>query len=206
MATDIPAVDAARRLGVGEITLKAWSGKLGLGRPGDGPDWTFTERELETLALVQALRAEDRSFDTITRQIRDVRMRPQMPPSAPVATARIPWAAVVPVIGSSGERIRVAGDGPEWAARYESLMRLQHELAESYGRASRRVGELEVENRHLQQRLDEKEALLELAKQDETASQAQIRAHDAEYFRMVADLQAQLAAERAKPWWRKLWG
>src|SRR5690606_20574362 len=69
MAAPITAPEAAKRLGIGVTTIKTWAEKIGLGHKTASGVWLYSEEDLRVLEVVQALREDDRSFETIVRRI-----------------------------------------------------------------------------------------------------------------------------------------
>jgi DNA-binding transcriptional MerR regulator len=69
MAANITAPEAAKRLGIGTTTIKTWADKIGLGHKTASGVWLYSEDDLRVLEVVQTLREEDRSFDTIMRRV-----------------------------------------------------------------------------------------------------------------------------------------
>src|SRR2546427_807976 len=70
MSDTLTAPEAAKRLGVGATTLKTWAEKVGVGEKNGAGVWLFSDRDMNVLEVVQALRDGGRTFVTITRRLR----------------------------------------------------------------------------------------------------------------------------------------
>lgn len=170
--------DVSSRLEIPVSTVKHWADKLGIGDKNSSGKWLFDERDMAALELVKTLRAEDCGFDTIQRQISPSSDQQRQ---APPSDDERPLADQPPAIDLEALTSQVT-------AAIQATLKADNELAEKYAHAAHRIGTLEEQVRSFQER----EQRLLTAGDDKD--------------KLIADLRAELATEKAKPWWRKLLG
>jgi DNA-binding transcriptional MerR regulator len=177
--------DVAEQIGVSETTIKTWTDKLGLEVERDSRhNRRYTQAELDLLFTVKNLRDEGAGYQTITRVVGRAPDERQTEPDEQLTGDSRPQDAQQTMDATAlAEQIRAA---------VVAAVRSDTELAEKYARAAHRIGELEADVRHLQEKADK---LLT----DGTAEADRLRQE-------VESLRADLATEKAKPWWRKLLG
>lgn len=191
MSDTLTAPEAAKRLGVGATTLKTWAEKVGVGEKNGAGVWLFSDRDMNVLEVVQALRDEGRTFVTITRRLRedspDADLSPpdtDQPPSdtdseAPDDENVYPIEVVTPteierVTELAREFARAAHQIGRLEAEKENLMaenaRLAGELADARKLLTGSSNELDDTRRRLADEAQARAALLEQQKQKQNQS------------------------------------
>jgi DNA-binding transcriptional MerR regulator len=215
MAANITAPEAAKRLGIGITTIKTWADKIGLGHKTASGVWLYSEEDLRVLEVVQTLRDEDRSFDTIIRRIGQDGVLTTAAPSSNTDSRR-------PAISTEdAERQPTASDDIDREHQID-LLPVVRELNETVqqvnslallltnaGKENERLrGEVLMAERRLIE-AETKGAEADRLRQELDESRQRLNAErdDAALQRAVADnLRSELMAERGKSWWRKLMG
>jgi DNA-binding transcriptional MerR regulator len=175
--------DAARYLGVSKSKLATWSERTGVGQRSDGGCYLYSDDDLKALEVIRALRDEDRSFDTIVRRIRPIGA------SAPALQPVTPEMQSVDDAADAGATTSLVA---AVTAAVTAAVGADRRMGDRYAQAMQRLCDLKWEVRQLH---DERSLLLTTHRSEGDALRAEI-----------ATLQADLAAERARPWWRKLFG
>jgi DNA-binding transcriptional MerR regulator len=174
--------DAARYLGVSKSKLATWSERTGVGQRSDGGCYLYSDDDLKALEVIRALRDEDRSFDTIIRRIRPIGA--STPALQPESNETRPDDAV----DTGAPTSLVAAVTAAVTAAVGADLR----MGDKYAQAMQRLCDLQWEVRQLH---DERSLLLTTHRREGDALRAEI-----------ATLRADLSTERARPWWRKLFG
>lgn len=196
MSETMTAPEVAKRLGVGATTLKTWAEKVGVGEKNGAGVWLFSERDMQTLEIVQALRDEGRTFITITRRLR---------PNEPSTDTSPPDADQSP---PDGDR-EAPGAEESYPAELVTPTEIERvtELARDFARAAHQIGRLEAEKEHLQ--AENARLVNELGEARKLLAGGSSEVDDLR--RRVAEeaqARAALLEEQRKPrtWWGKLWG
>jgi DNA-binding transcriptional MerR regulator len=149
MTKTMSAPDLAAKLGVSITTIKTWSERVGIGRKNSSGVWVYSENDLQILETVQALRGEDKGFETITRRLQK---------EAPEAESSPPGGNFPPPAPSL-ENFR---------SMIVETLRTDNDLAEKYARAAHQIGRLEAENEGLQRQLEESRTRMALIEEPST--------------------------------------
>lgn len=183
--------EVADRLGVGATTIKTWSATLGIdGHRNAAGKRYFTPDQLRVLETVKALRDQDAGMETITRVVGQPSdtCRPadgQPSDSRPTPDQAPPSVDLLPVVAQLNQTV-------------QEVNRLALLLTQQGQEVERLRGEL-LQSERLRIEADGREAR-------QSAEVDRLHSETSEQARLIADLRAELATERARPWWRKLIG
>lgn len=183
--TTLSTTEVSERLSTPVSTVKLWADRLRIGDRNSQGQRRFTEADVALMGIVRNLRDSDCGFETITRRLSSATVNDQQPTVNDHQRGLAPELTTVDVEAMEA-RITAA---------VVAATRADNELAEKYAHAAHRIGELEAENRLIREQADEARRLLTAGNDEANALRGE-----------VSNLRAELAAERAKPLWRRLLG
>jgi DNA-binding transcriptional MerR regulator len=186
VAETLTVRDVADQLGVSHTTIKKWVEALFPGEPERDSHgrWRLTQEQVRVLETVKALRAEDKGINTIARIIGPVNFTEVSSEDQPQPDRSS--TEVHPQSPDLRELIR---------AEVSGAIQSNNDLAEKYARATFEIGTLQERVAQLQER---EHRLLTAGEAKDTEADRLRRENET--------LRDELAAEKSKPWWRKLIG